>query len=485
MKKTTNELTSIIKLPLIILLFFTACTEDAACAQNDQERNNDQSNPNLDPKETLVDELVKLINNGKAGDTILIPAGTYELKSYQQLVPKQGMVIQGAGIDETIIKADKAWSPGLDGLPADEVNSARANTKPYLFKIENTSDIKIMDMTLTGAKLHGAIFAQKSQNLEFSNLKIRNFIWASILTYDITGFKIHDCLFHDAGGKVKWMGAAIFSNRTINGEFYNNKITTNPNNENRFVGFKARGSDHVRIHHNTVNLAFKGFSLEYMHASNSYIEIDHNSFNGVMSMPGSNADTDDPDFYSFYIHHNYLTRSYAIEGPRSYLIVENNFFEFETDDPGGNLFTDHSNHTILRNIRIHNNQISNVGRGIYWSKGCPSVNVSIKNNHLKSVPTDPVMDFGFFQFSSGTNFTSIDIKDNIVECSADLPRPLLRNDLDEYPNIENNKLVNVSDISFYENTQTAGVQGLKEPLKFKCGYKNEFLVEGWELKNNL
>jgi hypothetical protein len=428
-----------------------------------------------------VDELVNAVNNGNPGDIIQISAGVYKLDENQQLRPKKGMIIKGSGMGMTTLSAVDKWNPGLEGLPAHEVDQTKVNKAPYLFRLENTSNVKILDMTLTAPKLHGAIFALNCHNLEFFKLKIHDFIWSSILTYDINGFKIHDCHFHDAGGHVKWMGAAVFSNRTVNGEYYNNKITTSPDNNNRFVGFKGRGSSHCRIHHNTVHQSFMGFAVEYMHADQHFMEIDHNNFNGTISIPGHNEEhTDLPGFYTFRIHHNYLSKSYAIEGARNYVFVENNYFDFPVENDGGRLYTEFRKKGIQEHVYIRNNQVRNPGRAIMWSTGAAYKNVQIINNHIKAKPTVTPRKEGLIHFVEDSDFKTIAIKNNIVEC-IDRPRPLLQNDETATAVIENNLLINVMDTTRYENGKNPAAQGLTNPLHFKCGYKGEYMVDGWNI----
>ncbi|NJO68874.1 MAG: hypothetical protein HC830_05940 [Bacteroidetes bacterium] len=188
-----------------------------------------------------VQELVDAVNAGKPGDLILISSGIYQLDSTQQLTPKSGMTIQGSGIGKTIITAVDSWTPGLKGLPANELHVNLVNQQPYLFKLDSIKDFTISDMTITAPKLHGGIFANKCNNLTIFNIKFVDFRWSSIYTFDIRQFLVHDCIFEDAGGKVKWLGAGIFNNRTVHGNFYNCKMYSTLERKNAFVGFKGMG----------------------------------------------------------------------------------------------------------------------------------------------------------------------------------------------------------------------------------------------------
>ncbi|NJN26604.1 MAG: hypothetical protein HC819_11800 [Cyclobacteriaceae bacterium] len=432
-----------------------------------------------------IEELIIGVNEGKEGDLIKVMPGVYEFKVGQQLQPKDGMIILGEDVELVTFTSHNTYKPGLEGLPANEVDQTKVNTEPYFFKLDNVSDVKISNITLTSSELHGAIFANNCQLLEFSHLKVSDFVWSSILTYDIKGFKIHNCNFRDAGGDVRWMGAAIFSNRTINGEFFNNKIYTTPGNNDKMVGFKAFGSDYCRIHHNTVDFAYGGFSVEYMHGNNHYIEIDHNHFNGTLSIPSSGKGGDSiPGGYSFWIHHNYFSESYTLEGPRSYIIVDSNYFDFPIEKDNGRLYTDHDDHKraeVYGHMFFINNQIKNPGRGIFWSKGGGDKFVYFLNNHVLANATLAKREGPLLHFNDGTDFSVIQIKNNIVECIG-IARPLLNSEESRKSAVvENNVLINVVDINDIENPDTPLTSGISNPLNFRCGYKKEYLVEGWRL----
>jgi len=459
---------------IIILISFFACSSLQA-----QELFQELYEEVVEVK--TPEELVEAVNNGKPNDFIRILPGVYKMKKDQQLKPKQGMTITGSGLGMTTLTAADDWDPGLEGLPAHEVDETKVNTDPYLFKIENTSDVKILNMTMTAPKLHGAIYAFNCQNLEFFKMKFHHFRWSSIYSFDITHFKVHNCLFYDAGGRVRWMGAAIFSNRTTYGEFYNNKITSSPDNNNFFVGFKARGSSYCRIHHNTVHLSFRVFAFEYMHSDHHHIEIDHNNFNSTMSLPGHNEEKiDEPGFYTFWVHHNYLSNSYAIESARSYMKFESNYFDFPLEHDGGHLYTEYARKGTEEHVIMRNNQMRNPGRALIWSAGGAYKNYRFENNHVKAHKTLTPRTEGLIHFVGRSDFETISIRDNIIECIG-LARPMLDNDTITQVQFENNLLINISDTDKFENKQTTATQGLINPLRFKCGYKKEYVVDGWDI----
>jgi len=78
-----------------------------------------------------------------------------------------------------------------------------------------------------------------------------------------------------------------------------------------------------------------------------------------------------------------------------------------------------------------------------------------------------------------SNYATIQIKDNIIECNAANPRPLLRNPASDGAVMQNNTLVNITDTAAYANPDTGATRGPTAPLSFSCGVHSEYLVNGW------
>ncbi|NJN26596.1 MAG: hypothetical protein HC819_11760 [Cyclobacteriaceae bacterium] len=377
---------------------------------------------------STVDQLVDAVNNGAEGLIINVVAGTYSLDSTQQLRPKSNMVILGAGAESTIMEAASAWNPGTVGLPINEEDVNAVNKSPYLFRIENKQGVVLSDLKLTGSKIHGGVFANNCTNLRLKNLYFDDFSWSAIQTYNIDTFSVHDSRFIDAGGMVTHKGAAVFNNGTSHGEFYNNYISRTGNKQ--FVGFKAFGGSNQRIHHNTVDID-DDFSIEYMHANNKHIEIDHNVFSRTLSIPkgGGGGPVLAEGEYSFHIHHNWMKRSYGIELPRNSLSVHHNLIDCKTDADGGNFMSDFSDGQIVQGpIEFYNNLFKNPGRGIFWTReGNSYFDFRFHNNHVIANRTITPRTEGFFSFPESSDFRGIRLKDNIIECVG-LNRPLVRSD---------------------------------------------------------
>jgi hypothetical protein len=66
----------------------------------------------------------------------------------------------------------------------------------------------------------------------------------------------------------------------------------------------------------------------------------------------------------------------------------------------------------------------------------------------------------------------------VIECEG-RPRPLLRSKESYGAAVENNVLTNVADADKLANPKADRPAGLEAPLKFECGAKGEFTVDGW------
>jgi nitrous oxidase accessory protein len=183
---------------------------------------------------------------------------------------------------------------------------------------------------------------------------------------------------------------------------------------------------------------------------------------------------------TFDIHHNYFTPSYAIEFVRNGVEIHHNLFDFDVEKDGGNLISGFGKAPASGPAEFHNNLVSNPGRGVIWINE-PYDNLLVRNNHVVTRKTITPRLEGLFGLNSASDFSTIKIIDNIIECEGQ-PRPLLRKDESYGATIRNNQLTNVSDTDRYENPATDAKAGLEESLSFQCGVRGELTVEGWETK---
>ncbi len=417
--------------------------------------------------------LVDAINNGSENDIITVGAGTFALDS--PLQPKSGMVIQGAGVGRTIIMPSDSWTPSDTLLPDGDTDHTSVVREAYLFDLgDKTRKVTIQDATLSGeGKLHGILYGNDCDGLELSNLQIRDVVWSGVRTFRMENALIHDVDFLNAGGRFGVTGGALYLTWTRNSEIWNNRFTRDAG-EN-FYGIKGRQFKNVRIHHNTILM---NFAIELPFENDEFVEIDHNVCDGAISIPKYAGGPILEEGYSFHIHHNWMLRSYSLEWARNGAKVDHNLFDFDTEDDKGNLISDFGRVTSKGPTLFHDNLISNPGRGVIWTNS-PYNNYSFYNNHVRANKTVTSRTDGLFGFNKNTDFSTIVIKDNIIECYG-LDRPLLRNEESRNAKIENNTLINISDTDSYKNPQTGAKKGLLEPLQFTCGVDGEYTVDGWQ-----
>ena len=431
-----------------------------------------------------VEELTASVRDAKAGDTVELGDGTFRLA--QPLDLPSGLTLVGAGIGKTVITNADSWQGNPATLPDPETNHAKFDRTGYLLRCRNDAkDIAISGLTLTGPKMHGAIFAMANEGLHFHDLRVENFMFAGIRTYAMKKAKIHDCTFVDAGQRwdngepgVKGgiTGGGIFSIWLEDTEIWNNRflVTKTAPNEHCY-GIKGREGKRCRIHHNTIEA---GFSIEFPFDNDQDVEIDHNILHAAISIPKYAGGPVPKSGRTFHIHHNYFLDSYSIEFVRNGVEIDHNLFDFDVKKDGGNLISAFGDKAAPGPCLFHNNLVSNPGRGVIWMNE-PYGQLTVRNNHIIARPTGENRTDGLFGFNEKSDFTTFRFENNIIEC-LDKERPLFRNDASGKCTVVNNRLTGVSDAARYANAPTKEKAGLEAPLKFTCGVNDEMTVDGWK-----
>jgi len=431
-----------------------------------------------------VAALVAAVREGAEGATIEIAAGTYELEA--PLEPKARMTLKGAGMDKTIITHVAAWKPSTKTLPDPEMTTKGMDTQAFLIRLKDkAAGITISDLTLHGPQLHGAIFGWENSDLLLHHLRIKETLCSGIRSFSMKKAKIHDCEFLDAGGRwekgqpgVKGgiTGGAIFAIWMSDSEISDNRFArTRMGREHEFYGIKGRQGKNCRIHHNTIGV---NFSIEFPFENDENVEIDHNVLHGAVSIPKHAGGPVPKSGRTFHLHHNWFTTSYAIEFVRNGVEIDHNLFDFDVAKDGGNLISAFGNAPAKGPASFHNNLVNNPGRGVIWMNE-PFDNLEVRNNHIVARTTATPRKDGLFGFNSKCDFKTISIRDNIIECIGEA-RPLLRAKESYGAKVENNSITNVSDADKLTNAKADRPQGLEAPLKFECGAKGEFTVDGWK-----
>jgi hypothetical protein len=430
--------------------------------------------------------LVAAVRDGAEGAVIEIAAGTYELDA--PLEPKARMTLKGAGIDKTIITHTASWKPSTKTLPDPEMKTKGMDTNAYLIRMKDkAAGITISGMTLRAPQLHGAIYGWENHDAHLHHLKIQDTLWSGIRTFLMKNAKIHDCEFIDAGGRWEKgspglkggiTGGAIFSIWMADSEISHNRFErTQTGKADEFYGIKIRQGKRLRIHHNTIKT---DFSIELPFENDEDVEIAHNICHGTISIPKHAGGPLPPSGKTFHIHHNWFLHGYSIEFVRNGVEINHNLFDFDLQKDGGNLISGFGKATAKGPASFHNNVVLNPGRGVIWINEVFN-NLEVRNNHIVTRTTPTPRKEGLFGFNPASDFKTITIKDNLIECEG-LPRPLLRSKESYGSVIQNNELKNVADTDRYENTKTGKPIGLEQPLKFEVGVHGEFTVDGMQAK---
>ena len=431
-----------------------------------------------------ADALVAAVRDGADGDVIEIAAGSFELGAPLEL--KARMTLKGAGMDKTILTGTKDRRPSTTSLPDPEMKLDGLDTDAYLIRIKrDTAGVTISDLTLHGPQLHGAIFAWFHTGLHLHHLRIKETLWSGVRTFGMKKAKIHDCEFIDAGGRwdkgqpgVKGgiTGGGIFAIWMSDSEISDNHfVRTKKGPADEFYGIKVRQGSRCHVHHNTIDT---NFSMEFPFENDEDNEIDHNVCYGTVSIPKYAGGVMPKSGKTFHIHHNWFKDSYSIEFARNGVEIDHNLFDFDPKADHGNLIAGFGNADAKGPLKFHNNLVSNPGRGVLWINEVYN-NVEVRNNHILARTTATPRKDGLFGFNPKCDFNTVAIKDNVIECEGQT-RPLLRSKESYGATVENNRLVNVADADKLTNAKADRPIGLEAPLKFMCGVKGEFTVNGWK-----
>jgi hypothetical protein len=425
--------------------------------------------------------LVAAIRDGAEGSTIVIGPGTFEIDA--PLAPKSGMTITGAGMEQTIITGAAGWKPSTATLPDPEMKTKGMDTNAYLFRLQDKAQkVSISAMTLRGPQLHGALFAWEPTDLRLSKVRIQEVLWSGVRTFGMKGAKITDCEFIDAGGR--WdrgqpgtkggiTGGAIFAIWMADCEIGNNRfVRTRQAAQKEFYGIKVRQGKRCNVHHNSIAV---NFSMEFPFENDEDNEISYNICHGTISIPKHAGGPVPASGKTFHFHHNLFLHGYALEFVRNGVEIDHNLFDFDPVKADGmNLISAFGNADAAGPASFHDNLVKNPGRGVMWMNEVFN-HLEIRNNHIITNTTPTPRTEGLFGFNAKCDFSTITIRDNIIECIGQ-PRPLLRCAESYGATISNNALTNVADADKLKNVAGTTKPGLSAPLAFRCGFHEETTI---------
>ena len=313
-----------------------------------------------------------------------VPAGNHTIQlgsgkfvATQTARPKSGVTIAGMGDrgeNSTQIVASPNWQL------AERPNENDSGLSEYLIAFRDRQNITLRDLVLASEPEHritGALYASDSENIAIHDVTVKDFRWAGLHLERSTGLSIHNNRIENASTeKFQFHGGLIRTRFIKNSEIHHNTVVSTIGGG---YGYKGGGHENVRIRHNSFDLD-RGFAIESAHENEVGVEIAYNSANQTISIPksGQGENPNNKGFeYSFWIHHNFLTDSYAIEGPRNHLRLSHNYIRIE--DTGGNVYTQHGGKNNGP-VWIHHNVIENVDRGLVWVNRGDAKNIYVYNN---------------------------------------------------------------------------------------------------------
>ena len=320
--------------------------------------------------------------------TLQLGKGIFELTETVKL--KKGWTLTGQGhtgsTTTTLINA-ASFGPKGDICKTEK----QAPIENYLLGGANLENITISNLILTSREdqpLDGALIFKWGKNVELSDLLINNFRWNGIYIYNASQFNIHHSNFEDASFEKHcgyWSGG-LRTRYIRDFELHHCEFKTTKGGA---YGYKASGHRKAKIHdnvfHNNVSKGLndnRPFDLESAHEFEYDLEIYNNTFNGMVSVPragGQQDPTKEPEGYTYAvrIHDNVFYGSAGVEGPRSYLEIDHNYFVNKWGN-SGRVYEIHGGENAGP-TKIHYN-VAECSMGFVFKKNELNENISILNN---------------------------------------------------------------------------------------------------------
>ena len=324
--------------------------------------------------------------------TIQLGAGTFV--ATRTAVLKNGFTVVGKGRDQTALTNATTFTASPDAHCQWDKQAAN-----YLVSVPSKKkDIVIKDLLLTSldeSPLYGAIHVWDSDRIEVRDVTIRNFSWAGLYLNRSGKINVQGCVFEDASYERhcnEWGGGM----RTRYVEDIEVQQCEFKTTKGGGYGYKASGHENAKIHdnvfHNKVTLdsaSGRPFDLESAHEFEWGLEIYNNVFNGMVSVPragGQKHPSDRGDYtYTVRIHDNVFYGSGGVEGPRSYLEIDHNYFVHKWGN-SGRVFEIHGGENAGPTTIHHN--VAECSMGFVFKKGELNENISILNNTVYLVNSD-------------------------------------------------------------------------------------------------
>lgn len=321
--------------------------------------------------------------------TATIQLGEGSFVATQTAVLKSGFTITGQGADKTTVTNAASFTASPDAHC--DWSEQALN---YLVSVPSKrKNVVIKDLLFTSSDenpLYGAIHVWDSDKIEIKDVAIRNFSWAGLYMNRSGQINVQGCFFEDASYEKhcsEW-GGGMRTRYMKDIEVQQCEFKTTKGGG---YGYKASGHENAKIHdnvfHNKVTLdsaSGRPFDLESAHEFEWGLEIYNNVFNGMVSVPRggnqgltSNSGEKKTYPYSIRIHDNTFYGSGGVEGPRSHLEIDHNYFAQKWGN-SGRVFEIHGG-TNAGPTNIHHN-VAECSMGFVFKKGDLNENITILNN---------------------------------------------------------------------------------------------------------
>ena len=368
-----------------------------------------------------------------AGDVVRLAPGEYPLD--RTIVLKAGVTLVGANRpwDENDRDAVRfsTLRPGPDWAKADPPGD-NAPGQYLLRAAKGAGGVTVRHVRFRGDRagggadggppvVTGAVHADQAKGLTLDRLHADTFRLCGFRLLYCEDLRVAGCRLTDAALEKdgpRW-GAAVWTAWPKNGVLEDCRIA---GARSGGYGIKGGGSDGFRVTRCVVTGPY--FSLEHPHDNEFGLEIDHCRFDGCISVPKGGPQTDPAErghARSVYIHHNYLTDSYTVEGPRQYLEFAYNYVHVER--PNGRCYTHHGGN-VPGPVLIHHNVFENVDRACVWMNEGYAGGISFFNNTVFAADAGDRSGFLFDSYTAD-RLDDWRIANNLLAAAWTRPRLLL------------------------------------------------------------
>ncbi len=353
------------------------------------------------------------------GHTIRLSPGTY-VESGSFNVPP-GVNIEGAGVDQTIIKAAGSFhfNPGDPGFALDKflitLNSAGFS--------EGNQTLKNFTIDGEGKRLHGGIYVKNRNRITIENVKVKETNFCGIWIWDVKNSTLRQItLINCSWGSTGWASGALQLAHLESVEITGLNI-----DESTGYGIKALSSGgnkitRMKLHDSRIsvnpagkwnngsapNIAFELWEVYLTDCEiyNTYMD-NHLSLVNVQTPPTGGR--------SIRVHHNVFDlleraggHGYAIELSINDAEIDNNWIK------GGSYGIAHWSPAYCANWSIHHNTFHSLSSGypgdIIRAQVSGLHNVKFYNNTVELMGTATINVIGLHAGSS----SNVDLKNNLV-----------------------------------------------------------------------